>query len=213
MEDPAKGKNSGLQSDVFALTTKSETRKAMNRSQMNLPFTLRKMTESDVPAVAILHVSTFNETHTINNDGPSCELRESQWRAAFKESPATWFGVVIENESGELVGFAKGRPHDGSVAGFQGELNKIYLLRRYHRLGLGRRLLCYVARRFIDRGISSMLLFGDAKNPSNGFYEAMGGERIFAPTGEFHGAYGWRNLHELVRFHAPNVGKRAEGDS
>jgi GNAT superfamily N-acetyltransferase len=99
-----------------------------------------------------------------------------------------------------LVGFAKGTPHDGSVPGYQGELNKIYILRRYHRLGLGRRLLADVARRFLEREISSMLLFGDAKNPSNGFYEAMGGERLISSGGEFHGGYGWHDLNDLMRF-------------
>ena len=163
-----------------------------------MSFTVREMTRNDVPAVAALHVATFNETHTLNDDGPTYELRESQWRKAFEES--SWFGIVIANEGGELIGFAKGCPHDGGVPGFQGELNKIYLLRRYHRLGLGRRLLCEVAKRFLERGISSMLLFGEATNPSNGFYEAMGAERIFAGNGEFHGAYGWRNLLALVGF-------------
>ena len=44
-----------------------------------------------------------------------------------------------------------------------------------------------------------MLLFGDANNPSNGFYEAMGGERIVGATPEdFHGAYGWRDLSAVV---------------
>jgi len=156
------------------------------------------MTEFDVPAVAALHVATFNETHTLNNDGPSYALRESQWRTAFKESDGSWFGVVIENERGELVGFARGQPHDGGVPGFQGELNKIYVLRRYHRLGLGRRLLSEVARRFLERGMSSLLLFGEANNPTNGFYETMGGERLFGRNGDFHGGYGWRELHELA---------------
>jgi GNAT superfamily N-acetyltransferase len=32
------------------------------------------------------------------------------------------------------------------VPGYAGELNKIYLLRRHHRRGLGRRLLAEVAR-------------------------------------------------------------------
>jgi GNAT superfamily N-acetyltransferase len=168
-----------------------------------MPFTFRVMTSSDVAAVAALHVTTFNETHTLNNDGPGFELRESQWRRAFEDSDGSWFGIVVENERGELIGFAKGRPHDGGVPGFQGELNKIYLLRRYHRLGLGRRLLCDVARQFLGRGITSMLLFGDAKNPSNGFYEAMGGERIISRTGEFHGGYGWRDLQKLVRLTGP----------
>ena len=44
-----------------------------------------------------------------------------------------------------------------------------------------------------------MLLFGDAQNPSNGFYEAMGAERLYAASGEFHGGYGWRDLHELAK--------------
>lgn len=157
------------------------------------------MTVADVPAVAALHVATFNETHTVNNDGPLYALREYQWRKAFAEDDGSWFGVVIEGDDGQLVGFAKGRPHDGGVPGYAGELNKIYLLRRYHRQGLGRRLLCQVARRFLERGVRSMLLFGEADNRSNGFYEAMGGERIVGATPEdFHGAYGWRDLHSLA---------------
>lgn len=94
---------------------------------------------------------------------------------------------------GELAGFARGVPHH-DIPGYNGELNKIYILRRYHRLGLGRRLLGDVSRRFLANGIDSMLLFGDARNPSNGFYERMGAERIFAPNGDFHGGYGWRDI-------------------
>ena len=84
------------------------------------------------------------------------------------------------------------------MPGFAGELNKIYVLRRAHRQGIGRLLLCTVARRFIERGITSMLLFGEATNPSNGFYEAFGAERLYSQSGEFHGAYGWRDLQLLV---------------
>jgi GNAT superfamily N-acetyltransferase len=110
----------------------------------------------------------------------------------------SWFCFVVENDRGELVGFAKGKPHDGGVPGFAGELNKIYVLQRFHRQGVGRLLLCNVARRFLERGVTSMLLFGEATNPSNGFYEAFGAERLYSPSGEFHGGYGWRDLHQLV---------------
>jgi hypothetical protein len=55
-----------------------------------------------------------------------------------------------------------------------------------------------VASRFIERGITSMLLFGEAPNPSNGFYEAFGAERLYSSSGEFHGGYGWRDLRLLV---------------
>jgi ribosomal protein S18 acetylase RimI-like enzyme len=107
--------------------------------------------------------------------------------------------LSLKTTLGKLVGFAKGTLHDGGVPGFAGELNKIYVLRHLHRQGIGRLLLCTVARRFVERGVTSMLLFGDATNPSNGCYEAFGAERIYTSSGEFHGGYGWRDLHLLVQ--------------
>ena len=164
-----------------------------------MTFHLRDAHETDIAALAALHVLTYNETHRGGRPGgPSHELRERQWRDAFARQDGSWFCFVIEDDDGELVGFAKGTPHDGGLPGYAGELNKIYLLRRVQRQGLGRQLLSEVARRFLERGVTSMLLFGDAKNPSNGFYEAFGAERLYSDTGEFHGGYGWRDLSALV---------------
>ena len=164
-----------------------------------MTFHLRLAQEADVSQLAALHVQTFNETHRGGRPGgPSYELRERQWRDAFNTSDGSWFCYVIEDEGGELVGFAKGAPHDGGVPEYEGALNKIYLLQRVQRQGLGRRLLCAVATRFVEKGVTSMLLFGEATNPSNGFYEAFGAERLYSDKGEFHGGYGWRDLRKLV---------------
>ena len=160
-------------------------------------FRFRDATASDVQALAQLHVTTFVETH--GGPGPSCAVRERQWSEAFARSSDDWFCVVIAGPDGELVGFAKGVPHH-DVPGFAGELNKIYIQRRYHRLGLGRQLLGEASRRFLAKGIGSMLLFGDAGNASNGFYERMGAERLFAPNGDFHGGYGWRDIRPLAAY-------------
>jgi GNAT superfamily N-acetyltransferase len=159
-------------------------------------FCIREARSEDVSALAALHVATFKEAHGALG-APSYELRERQWRAAF-DGEANWFCYVAERHAGDLVGFAKGTLHDGGVPGFAGELNKIYVLRAKHRSGIGRALVQQVARRFLAEGVGSMLLFGDARSPSNGFYERLGAERLLSPTGEFHGGYGWRNLHELV---------------
>ena len=164
-----------------------------------MAFHLRDAREADIPALARLHVQTFSETHRGGRlGGPSYELRERQWRDAFELRDGTWFCYVIEDDRSELVGFAKGTPHDGGVPGYAGELNKIYLLQGVQGQGLGRRLLCAVARRFMERGVTSMVLFGEATNPSNGFYEAHGAERLYTEKGEFHGGYGWRDLRVLV---------------
>jgi len=164
-----------------------------------MTFKIRRATSNDSPALAALHVQTFNETHLRGGSGgPSYELREHQWKEAFADTGTPWFCFVIENESGEWLGFAKGTRHDGGVPGFVGELNKIYVLRRYHRQGLGRLLLCNVVRQFLSEGVTSMLLFGDAQSPANGFYEGFGAERLYSDTGEFHGGYGWRELSGLA---------------
>src|SRR5436309_6497489 len=99
-----------------------------------MSFRIRTLTRADIPAVARLHVQTCNETHRGGRSGgPSYELRECQWREAFEVRDGSWFCFVVEDDSGGLVGFAKGTPHDGGVPGFVGELNKIYVLHRFHR--------------------------------------------------------------------------------
>jgi ribosomal protein S18 acetylase RimI-like enzyme len=164
-----------------------------------MPFLLREATATDVPALADLHVRTFNETHGTGPNNPTVAIRERQWRDAFGEAGRNWFCVVIEGDGGELVGFARGLPYvHQDHPDYSGELNKIYLLRAYHRQGLGRRLVGAVARQFLDQGIMSMLLFGDARNPSNQFYEALGAERLFDAAGAFRGGYGWRDLRPLA---------------
>jgi ribosomal protein S18 acetylase RimI-like enzyme len=159
-------------------------------------ITLREAAVPDIPALADLHVRTFDETH---GRGPREALREQQWREKFARPDVLLFCLVLETDGGALIGFASGQPHTGAeLSEFKGELNKIYLLREYHRRGLGRRMLCAAARQFLDRDIDSMLLFGDARSPTNGFYEKMGGEQLLSAAGELHGAYGWRDLRLLV---------------
>ena len=162
---------------------------------MTETVTLRKAVLGDLDEIAELHVRTFRETH---GGGPSVELRKAQWSEALKRPRE--FCVVLEDMSaGRLVGFARGTLHDKKDGlAYDGELNKIYLLREFQGRGLGRRLICAVATEFQNRGIPSMLLFGDARSRSNGFYERMGAQRLLSPEGEFHGCYGWPRLDALT---------------
>ncbi|MGH7616935.1 MAG: GNAT family N-acetyltransferase [Gemmatimonadaceae bacterium] len=165
----------------------------------DVSFRVREARATDVDAIASLHVETFKEAHG-GFRAPTHDLRRSQWQSIF-DAPGDSFCYVAESPRAELVGFARGDSHDGGVPGFAGELDKIYVLREYHRQGLGKALVVRVAARFLDRGVDSMLLFGDARNPSNGFYERLGAERLLSPEGAFHGGYGWRDLRALVQAH------------
>lgn len=159
-----------------------------------MPFTVRDAAVADAAALAALHVRTFQETH---GGGPSVAYRQAQWQTLLAQDDVRDFTFLVHDEKGALVAFARGTPHDGGVPGFQGELNKIYVLRSHHRRGIGTSLVGSVAERFLGQEVHSMLLFGDARSPSNGFYERLGAERLYSDKGEFHGGYGWRDLRSL----------------
>lgn len=162
-------------------------------------FVIREATPGDIPELAALHVKTWNDTYRTVLSPPTYQIRERQWREQFKTIDGSWFCFVIENRKGKLVGFAKGKAYSSSdLPDYSGELNKIYLLREYQRLGLGRRLVGHVARRFLSQGINTMVLFGIPQNPSCAFHEALEAQRLFAKNGEFHGGYGWLDLQRLA---------------
>jgi ribosomal protein S18 acetylase RimI-like enzyme len=164
-----------------------------------MPVTIREATSADLPALADLHVKTWNATYPDVQKKPTYEIRERQWREAFKVTDGSWFCFVVEDQNDDLVGVAKGTPYDHvDLPGFAGELSKIYLLREYQLQGLGRRLVGHVIRRFLSQGISSMVLFAEPQNPSCRFYEALGAERLLDKAGDFHGGYGWRDLRSLA---------------
>jgi hypothetical protein len=43
-----------------------------------------------------------------------------------------------------------------------------------------------------------MVLFGEANNPSCGFWETLSGERLRSAGDDFHGGYAWRDLRRLA---------------
>jgi GNAT superfamily N-acetyltransferase len=182
------------------ITARSRPKAAVNakrllqRGESLDSIIVRDAVVADIPALAELHVETWNATYRTSR-GPSVVTRARQWTERFHEKPRLNFVVVLEDRNGRLVGFAAGAPDYGE---FAGQLSKIYLRWEYHGLGLGRRLMEETARRFLDRGIESFILFAERSNPSIGFYDRMGGERLLDERGLFSGAYAWRNVKTLL---------------
>ncbi|HEU5289631.1 MAG TPA: GNAT family N-acetyltransferase [Cyclobacteriaceae bacterium] len=177
----------------------SNKRKLASRGELLSTFIIREATIQDLDALAALHVKTWRETYLTVGSSPTFGIRKAQWDQQFRVNDGSWFCFVVESPSGELVGFAKGQAYNhADLPDFSGELNKIYLLREYQRLGLGRKLVGQVAKQFLSQGISNMVLFGAAENPSCKFHEALGGTRLVAKNGEFHGGYCWRDLQKLA---------------
>ena len=154
----------------------------------------RDAVASDIPALAELHVTTWNATYHTTR-GPTSATRAWQWNQVFAKDNRRDFVLVLEDRNARLIGFTWGKPSEGK---FEGELSKIYLRWEYHGLGLGRRMMAETARRFLDRGIHSFILFAELSNPTLGFYDRMGGERLLDDRGQFGGAFGWRDVRTLL---------------
>ena len=171
------------------------------RSESLEAFTLRAADSGDIAALAALHVATWNDTYAPLMTGPPVAVREQQWRQAFAD-PGRWCCHVLAGPDGSLIGFAKGVIRPGHE--IPGELNKLFLLRGYQRLGLGRRLLGRVVQWLLEADVAAMAAYVDPRNPSCGFFERTGAEWLREPTGAVNFSwYVWDDLGRLARYCAP----------
>ncbi|MEQ1693283.1 MAG: GNAT family N-acetyltransferase [Gemmatimonas sp.] len=154
----------------------------------------RDAVSADIPSLAELHVTTWNATYNTTR-GPTMETRTWQWRQVFDTTNRRDFVRVLQDRNERLIGFVWGKPHLGEC---EGELSKIYLRWEYHGLGLGRRMMADTARQFLARDIHSFILFAELSNPTLGFYDRLGGERLLDDRGQFCGAYAWRDVRTLM---------------
>ena len=179
-------------------SNKTNLRKLIERGETLDSFTFREATKEDIAELGKLHAITWAETYNVKN--PNIQLRQHQWQKAFdEENDGSWFCIVIAKQNNELVGFAKGKTNkDENSPGLQGDLNKIYLLKDYQRLGLGKKLFGLVVQRFLKMGVNDMILFGIPENPSCFFHEAMGGKRLYSEKGNFDGGYRWPDLKKIA---------------
>jgi ribosomal protein S18 acetylase RimI-like enzyme len=181
--------------------TRDENLRALQARGESLDtIVVRDAVADDIPALAELHVTTWNATYNTTR-GPTIAIRRWQWNKVFANENRRDFVLVLEqpgpgDRAGRLIGFTWGKPNEGGE--FEGNLSKIYLRWEYHGLGLGRRMMAETARRFLDRGMHSFNLFAELSNPTLGFYDRMGGERLPNDKGRFDGAYGWRDVRTLI---------------
>lgn len=179
-------------------SARANTRALRTRQESLEEVVLRDAVASDVPALAALHVTTWNDTYAPLIAGPSVAVREQQWRQAF-EQPDSWFGYVLARPDGTLIGFTKGvfRPEHE----IPGELNKLFFDRNYQRMGFGRRLVGQVVQRFLRENVSAMAAYVEPRNPSCGFFERLGARWLIEPDGHVNFRwYVWHDLPKLVRY-------------
>jgi GNAT superfamily N-acetyltransferase len=171
---------------------------------------IREALGRDAAALARAHVDTWRETYRglLPDDylaGLTPAGREPQWRRAVERPAGQRCVFVAEDGQGEIVGFASGGPHHGTL-GYAGELYTLYLRQGWQGQGLGRGLFQAVAARLREQGMCSLALWVLATNRrARDFYEVMGGRFVREQAIVFEGVplreagYGWRDSATIGR--------------
>lgn len=183
-------------------TTNERLELQLHHDEVFQSLTFRQALPGDIPELARLEVTAWNDTYPELRHKPTLELRERQWQEAFRTADDTWLCYVVEtyleNQPGELIGFVQGNLYTGDLAGFEGQLNNICVLEPYQHQGIGTKLIGYLARGFLSHSIFSMVLFAEPDDPSRRFYEVLGAEKLDAGNNMGYEAYGWRDLETLA---------------
>jgi ribosomal protein S18 acetylase RimI-like enzyme len=170
---------------------------------------IRQATVADVAAIARVHVESWRTTYKglLPDDylaNLTYQQREPLWRGILSTPTGPQLVYVAEDTAESIVGFASGGPERSGDPVYTGEVYAIYLLEGWQRQGIGRQLTVTLVRRLIQRGLTSLLIWVMADNPSRRFYEALGGQPVRDRRQMTGGvevtdvAYGWLDARVLI---------------
>ena len=168
-------------------------------------FTVRLAKLEDASAIATVHVAAWREAYRgiVSEEflaNLSIQRRTEQWVNLLSDSSNLDRHAFVAEMNNQIVGFASYGVANDKNAGFDGELNAIYILRAANNIGIGKRLVGEVVNALCAKGWDSMMFWVLKDNPARGFYERLGGEYLYEKSIEIGNdtlievSYGWRDL-------------------
>lgn len=175
----------------------------------NNNFTIRAAESGDAAGLAKVHIDAWKETYRgimpdSVLDGRTQEKCQEGWIKRLDPS-AGFKHFVALNETG-VIGFLGGGKAREKFVDFEGELYAIYLLKKYHHMGLGRLLTKHFAEWLVENNYRGMYLWVIENNPTRHYYESIGGVLLPGRKIQTFGgkelvevAYGWPDLKTLTQ--------------
>jgi ribosomal protein S18 acetylase RimI-like enzyme len=174
---------------------------------------VREANLEDASAITRVHIDSWRTTyHEILPEEYLAKLsyqqRESNWKQMLSTATENnHFIYVVENKVGEIIAFADGGAERTNNPIYKSEIYAIYILKNYQRQGIGRILMQTLAKRLLELGYNSILVWVLADNPACEFYKALDGKAIYTKQikrgdrtlNEI--AYGWKDIKVLIQSH------------
>lgn len=136
---------------------------------------------ADKECIAKVHVDSWRTTYKgIIPDAFLANLSYEQFTAIWDENLKREdnFIIVVENEEGEIVGFADSWKRASNIEENAIDLTSIYLLETYQGKGLGKLLLKELFTHYKDRGYTKVFVEILEDNKTRYFYEYYGAEFV-----------------------------------
>lgn len=142
---------------------------------------IRQANLHDASAIARVHVDSWRTTYknllpAAFLDKLSYDQREKIWIKNIQQNDLYMW--VVENDTGEIVGFATTNTRESNSVPNATDLTSLYLLESYQGLGLGRRLMDTLFAHYKQHGYSHVFVEVLKDNPTKHFYEAFGAEHV-----------------------------------
>lgn len=174
-------------------------------------MTIREATPADASGIARVWVDTFRSANIglvpeQFLEDFSYERSHKHWsrRLQLHETDSNYFIYVAEAAPEGIVGFAEAGPERTGDYTYNAELYAMYVLQSHQRRRIGTALMKAVARKLLDLGISSMLVWCFLGSLARYFYQVLGGQKVDTEPIETGGiqleqvAYAWSNLSAIV---------------
>jgi GNAT superfamily N-acetyltransferase len=173
------------------------------------PPTIRAATNSDVLAMAKVHIVSWRETYPGMLPEPmlsrmSIADEAIRWQRML-DRPRAWGGAIsfVAEQDGSVVGYGSCGEQRSRLLrdrGFTGEIIELYVLRGAQRQGAGSGLMKAMAGALLERGHQGISLWVLEENHSaRRFYERLGGTAVARKrAGLIEVAYGWPDLRQLA---------------
>lgn len=168
---------------------------------------IRKANIYDISDIAKVHVEAWNTTYDrIMSEeyleGFTFERRKKFWLKFINDGKSVY---VVEEKSGEIVGFAVPKVIRSAKSDPVGEISAMYILDKYQRRGIGKKMLITCAKLLRNVEVNRMIVWVLKENPACGFYKAVGGEEVDARIDRVDNkdllklAYRWDDLEALIK--------------
>ena len=143
--------------------------------------TIRKATPEDAYGINYVSAHSWKETYTgliddnyLNEKINNIETNIPNTKEFLKDKD-TYYVALIDNQ---IIGILHYDKSDNPEYNEYGKLKALYLLKKYQKLGIGKKLFQIAVQGLIDMGYNKMYLECLKNSPTNNFYQHFGGKVV-----------------------------------